>query len=467
MDALDSLRARAHEQLRANTRTGEREGRRYTFSVPSPAAYPFQWFWDSCFHAIAWAHFDVERAAEELRALLAWQRADGFIPHVIFWDRPRVLRKPWHYLESKDWLAFPWPPFERRPATTELIQPPVLAQAVERVFDAGGGEPFVREVLPALLRYQRWLLAARDPDDDGLISIVAPSESGLDFSPAYDAALGLARNPGGVPIAAAMRMATLRNKLRGWSSYRILHAPGAFAVEDVLVNSCLIAGLASTARLARVAGDDAAAAWAEQQAERSLASLLDRSYDAHEGTFWNLDGPYERPAMIHTIVSLMPLMLRMLPRAVADDLVKSELTRTDRFWPRYPVPSVSLHEPEFRASSRLRGRERIWRGGSWINTNWFLVHGLRQHGYSDEARENPRRKPRARRAPRLPRVLQPAQRRARRRVGLRVVDARHRHVIAYDTAARARRTARGSYTRAMTTIDPDTKLSITVVSDYI
>jgi hypothetical protein len=27
----------------------------------------------------------------------------------------------------------------------------------------------------------------------------------------------------------------------------------------------------------------------------------------------------------------------------------------------------------------------IWRGPSWINTNWFLSKALRQHGFSDLA----------------------------------------------------------------------------------
>jgi glycogen debranching enzyme len=384
MTRLESLRAAALEQLRANTRTADHEGRRFTFTVPSAASYPFQWFWDSCFHAIAWAHFDAERAAEELRGLLAWQRADGFIPHVVFWDRTQRVRA-WHVLESKDWLVFPWPPLRRRPHTTEAMQPPILAQAVERVVAAGGGEAFAREVVPAVLRYYRSLLAARDPDDDGLISIVAPSESGLDYSPAYDAALGLPRDPGGMRLAAAMRLTTLRNKTRGWSPQRILRTPGAFGVEDVLVNSCLIAGRDALAGLARVAGDEPGAAWAERQAERSLRSLLERSYDAGAAAFWNLDGADERPATVRTIGSLMPLMLRGLPPAVAGALVERQLTRADRFWTRYPVPSVALDEPEFRADSRIRGRERIWRGGSWINTNWFLVHGLRRHGFAAEA----------------------------------------------------------------------------------
>lgn len=380
------LRERARALLEANTRQGECGGRRYTYTVPSARSYPFQWFWDSCFHAIAWTYFDVERAAAELRSLLAWQRPDGFIPHVIFWDRRRAMQQTWHYLESAGWLAVPLLPVERgKPATSELMQPPVLAQAVERVFEAGAGESFLREVVPAVLRYHRWLLAMRDPDGDGLIAILAPSESGLDYSPAFDAALGLGRNPGPTRLATAMRLVTLRNKLTGWSSRRLAQGRAVFAVEDVLVNSCLISGLDATARLARLAGDEAGAAWAEAQAARSLGALLERSYDAEVGAFRNLDGPAETPAPVLTVGSLMPLMLGALPRAVVEALVARQLTRPDGFWARFPVPSVPLFEPEFRADSRPGGAERIWRGGTWINTNWLLARGLRLHGFDDEA----------------------------------------------------------------------------------
>jgi hypothetical protein len=382
---VDAVRRDARALLERNTRHGVRDGRPYVFTVPSVTSYPFQWFWDSCFHAIAWAHFDVHRAAEEIRALLAWQRPDGFIPHVIFWDREHAMRKPWHWLESRPWLAVPWLPVTLgKPGTSEMMQPPVLAQAVERTYDAGAGDEFLREAVPRVLHYHRWLLEARDPDGDGLISIIAPSESGLDFSPAYDAALGLPRDPGPRRLEAAMRLVTLRNKARGYRLERILHERG-FAVEDVLVNACMVQGLASLARLAGLTGDDAGRRWAEGHAGRSLAALLERSWDADQATFWNLDGAYERIGAVHTIEGLMPLMLRALPADVAEAVVEQHLLRPDRFWPRYPVPSVALCEREFRADSRPGGRERIWRGGTWVNTNWFLVHGLRQHGYREVA----------------------------------------------------------------------------------
>jgi hypothetical protein len=52
---LTPLDEAARELLLANTQTADLDGRRFRFSVPSLRAYPFQWFWDSCFHAVVWS----------------------------------------------------------------------------------------------------------------------------------------------------------------------------------------------------------------------------------------------------------------------------------------------------------------------------------------------------------------------------------------------------------------------------
>ncbi len=90
--SAEALLARAGELLAANTRHAFRDGRRYSFSIPSEERYHFQWFWDSCFHAIVWARLDVERACDELRGLIALQAPDGRIPHVVFWDDALVAQ---------------------------------------------------------------------------------------------------------------------------------------------------------------------------------------------------------------------------------------------------------------------------------------------------------------------------------------------------------------------------------------
>ena len=62
-------------------------GHDYDFVCPSTGTYPFQWFWDSCFHAIVLARYDMGRARSEIRSLLRNQPDDGFIGHVTFWQR--------------------------------------------------------------------------------------------------------------------------------------------------------------------------------------------------------------------------------------------------------------------------------------------------------------------------------------------------------------------------------------------
>jgi hypothetical protein len=100
----DLVRHRSETVLRQNWREGTRarDGIAYAYTCPSPGRYPWQWYWDSCFHAIAWRQFDRRRAERELRSLLAVQRPDGFIGHTIFWNAPlRGMRRLTYNVTSR------------------------------------------------------------------------------------------------------------------------------------------------------------------------------------------------------------------------------------------------------------------------------------------------------------------------------------------------------------------------------
>ena len=373
-----TLDERARDLLKANTQTGELDGRLYRFTVPSVRDYPFQWFWDSCFHAVVWSRFDPERAADELRGLFAVQEADGLIPHVVFWKGDLVSRLQWHHLESRTSGRVP---FHRTPHTTAQMQPPVLAQAVERIVDAGAAD-FLAEALAGLEGYYRYLAAFRDPDGDGLISIISQFESGLDFSPVYDESIGV-RRPTPAGLFARTRLPQLRNKLANYDVEAIFRR-NRHHVEDVLVNAVYGQGLRALARLAARAGHDATARWAARAAQRVTEALLERCWDERLGLFVNLAGPDERRSRVKTIHGLMPLVLPDLPPAIAVRLVE-HLDDPQTFGSPYPVPSVALDEPTFLRDHRLRGFRFIWRGPLSLNTNWFLIHGLRGHGFDDVA----------------------------------------------------------------------------------
>jgi len=363
-----ALEAAARKILLSNQRRGVADwnGKEYNFVCPSLVGYPFQWFWDSCFHAIALIHLDPEQAKAEMRTLMSAALPDGFIPHIIFWEmgkQPEFLR---HNIVG-----------QISPYYSSTMQPPIIAYAVERIYRATGDEAFRASALPVLTAYYRWLRRVRDPDGDGLIAVIQPEEAGTDCSPKYDDVLGLEELSNLGFITALKKIYAAYAPLRG-DDRRILDAD-IFHLEDVLVNSVYAMGLRSLARLLGTSPD---AAEFSREADKTRDALLSKCWDEEAGAFFDLSGVAEAPVKVVTISSLMPLVLEDLPRPIVERLVGQWVTAPRHFWTPYPLPSVPASSPKF-----LPGNPRgfIWRGPTWINTNWFLSHALWRHGYPDLA----------------------------------------------------------------------------------
>ena len=334
--------------LRQNWREGRqsRGGQAFAFTCPSPGRYPWQWYWDSCFHAIVWRHFDPARSRRELESLLAAQRPDGFIGHTIFWGEP--LRGSRRYLYN---VISPSDPM------TASIQPPLLAWA----WRIAVGDPAAE---PRIVRQHDWLAEHRTLDDDGLLWLVAPDESGLDDSNQFDAiwrhrAHGL---PGYLGLVR-------RNRRLGFDLRRIDAAGGPVCCEvftNVLYN------------LARLA-----------LGRPSLTpALIERCYDERAGLFL----PRSRPAPARppavTIAALAPLALPDLPEDIGRRLVEEHLLDPQRFWTPVAPPSVSLQEPSFTVSDLgLLHQRRYWRGPTWVNAAWMCWLGLVRLGYAQAAND--------------------------------------------------------------------------------
>src|SRR5207248_3397982 len=265
--------AEARRVLAGNRQQGVSEwgGRRYDFVCPSPRTYPFQWLWDSSFHAIALLCVDPELAKQELRCLLQGAQPDGFIPHMLLWEKkfhPNALAQ--YSIVLAD------------PFYTATVQPPVLARAIWRVYHATKDAAFLAEVLPPTLRCFRWLKAYRDPDDDHLIAIIQPDESGLDASPKYDVLMQLGDLP---PEQVLPKLR--ENMQRLFSAYKAhredpgrLLALDVFNWEDVMVNTIYADGLQCLGGLVREAGfPPAEAAEFERRARHVLGALEEKCWD--------------------------------------------------------------------------------------------------------------------------------------------------------------------------------------------
>jgi len=344
----ERVRSICEQTLGQNWREGVRgeDGTPFAYTCPSPGHYPWQWYWDSCFTAIAWRRLDAARSRRELESLLAAEREDGFIGHTIFWNTPLTGARRFTYNVTST-----------RARMTSTIQPPVLAWA----WRIAVGDP--REV-PAIVRHHEWLQTNRDLDGDGLIWILQPDESGLDASPQFDAVWG--REAHGLPGYVRL---VRRNRSHDFDLRRVADGGGQVCCE--VMTNVLLSLSRSALGLPSL-----------------TATMLERMYDKRSGLFWPLARPALRAKPSLTWSALSPLALPDLPAEIGHRLVGEHLLNPDQFWLPVPPPSVAASDPSFstRDHAPLRPK-RYWRGPSWINAAWLLWLGLVRLGYRREAEQ--------------------------------------------------------------------------------
>ena len=378
-ESAQNLIDKAKETLLGNLKTGYSQNfnTKYKYICPSKEHYSHQWFWDSSFHAIVLSHLDIDLAKNEIYSLLFAQQEDGFIPHIIYWDQHKYgsfLSNIGQRLESK---------FSLFPLNSQLIQPPLIAQAVEAIYKKDKDINFLHQVVPKLKAYYLWLSKKRDPDNDGLISIIASYESGLDQSPSYDKILGVS-GKSQLLGALAGRTVTLRHLTRNYNLEKIFEAD-YFNVEDVLVNSIYIKNLQVLAKLLHEIDNEESARSFHHMYIRSKDALIKKCYSKKDNFFYDLSSGNKIISRVKTIKGLFPIILD-LPKPIVKDVVKNHLLNGEEFSSVYPIPTVAMNEPSFSPSPlTVRNEPVIWRGPTWINTNWFLYNGLRKHGFYKEA----------------------------------------------------------------------------------
>lgn len=339
-----AVTAEAERVLCQNWQQGERDETHYAYTEPSPGRYPWQWYWDSCFAAIAWRRFDAGRSRAELESLLAVQRPNGFVGHTIFWrHRVSFIRLFFYNVASPSALH------------TETIQPPLLAWA----WRIAVGDPAAE---PRIGTHMDWLAANRDLEGDGLLWIIQPDESGLDASPKFEPVWGRRSNGRlGFPLLVA------RNRRLGFEARRVRERGGPVLCET-LVNTMWSLSLQAMGR------------------PSATPALVERLWDEPRGLFVDEAQPGGlRPEPV-TWASLAPLALPDLPEEIGRRLVEEHLLDSAGFLTPVAPPSVAASEPSYEPDGGHGPIRRYWRGPTWINSAWMVWLGMRRLGYEDEAR---------------------------------------------------------------------------------
>ena len=234
---VTTIAARIHSWLDRGFDSGplpDGGGGEYGYTQPSQWKYgASQWLWDSGAAAISNSWRNTSRAVLELSTLLRAQQADGRIAEETNWPDGDV---------------------------NHLTQMPVLPWTLRAIFERSGssnGTAVLRSLLPPLIRYWEWWRDTRDIDGRGLVTIMHPWESGIDISPAYDAAWHVAVAANSTPPAVAWleiypkleELELVYKDEFGWNQTAILQRQRAaepsalanwFMVQDVGVNTLCV-----------------------------------------------------------------------------------------------------------------------------------------------------------------------------------------------------------------------------------
>jgi hypothetical protein len=354
-------------------------GQHYCYIAPALKPYPFQWFWDTCFHVIMLARLgEHDLAKRNLRSLFAMQEENGFVGHMIFWKQVLPRRRSDVMQARPTWAAL-------RPHMSALIQPPFAAIALHTLWEECRDRVYLGEMYARVRRYHEWLAKSRDLDGEGLLTIISPFESGMDWKASYDPVIG---HRGRVTPQRLYTSALywrgiavdLANFLRGYD-LRAIRSRGKFLVKDAGFNAIYALDLECMEKLAPIAGDDPAP-FAKRR-RRVLQSMLDRMYDAEDAAFYDVREPGSQKLRILTPTIFFPLAIAEVEANIAVRLVQAHFSNEHEFKSPVPIPSVEMRDPAFFA----HGTPFIWRGPVWAVINWFLYHALKKRGFKDEAAE--------------------------------------------------------------------------------
>jgi glycogen debranching enzyme len=348
-----TLKERSFEVLQKNRRVTN--GHQYT--VPSPQSYPYQWLWDSCFHAIALSHFDTEDAKAELRSLLSRQFENGMVPHMIYWEKGTAIDIKWG-----------------KEGTSSITQPPMIAQAALQIYEKDGDKAFLKDIFPSLYHFYNYLLSERDPRRHHLAGILNPDESGEDNSPRFDTGLGLP------PQHTAKENFSHRLELVAKLQTCDFDAPfcmkNFFWIKDVPFNSIFVKNLRALAQIAEEIGYSEEALFFSEQALEVIRAMRDRMME--DGIFWSTNGDDYSKIRVKTWAMFTPLYAGILSREEAKKLVEGHLLNKAEFAAPFFVPSVSMDEKSYDPAG-------FWRGPVWLASNWFIFRGLLDYGLHAEA----------------------------------------------------------------------------------
>ena len=293
------------------------------WTTPDRVPHRHMWLWDSVFHAMAFLTYNEKMAENCINSVLSQMWEDGFMPHMM------------NPIDSSG-----------------VTQPQVLAWGTWEVYKKTKNRKFLEDNVKKLDKYLTWDMEHRDENKNGLLEwLTNPDyknspeatackcdESGIDNSPRFD----FDDDMDAIDFS-------------------------VWAARDALYLSYIYNELGDSANCQKWQG-------VYENLKKTVNELL---WDEETGAYYDrlFNGTLSK---VLTPTSFLPLFAGIPSKEQAEKMVKT-LTDENLLWTPLPLATVAKSHPTYSTD--------MWRGGVWLNLNYFIIVGLKKYGYDEVAEE--------------------------------------------------------------------------------
>jgi hypothetical protein len=332
------------EEVRASARAVlEENWRPEGYTVPNAEVYPFQWLWDSCFHAITWADLgEGDRARSELAHLFRTQNSEGFVPHVDYEYLPS------HHSE-----------FWKRDGQSSITQPPMFGHAIAELSRRSID---VDDLIAPATAGLNFLFDHR-ARVEGMIALCHPWESGGDDCPRWDHWC-----PGEWSKSAWY---DVKGELVSSVEYSKIGSPisnSSFVVASCGFNALVVF---NALELASVSGNTKLMERASE-----LGRRLAGRWNEQIGTWIDAGDSEFDSGRVRSLDALLPVLVESNDAVI--ERVFADLRADTAFGGLTGPAGVHRNEPSFAVRT-------YWRGPAWPQLTYLFWVAACRHGRNDDA----------------------------------------------------------------------------------
>lgn len=161
---------------------------------------------------------------------------------------------------------------------------------------------------------------------------------------------------------------------------------GSCFCEGTDLNCFLLRECKAMALIADIMGyeEDAANFVGKSKAFQEL--ILERFWCEEEGIFYDRDGRSGEFIRVKSSACFAPLWAGVPSKEQAERIVKEHLLNPLEFWRAFPISSYAATEPGYREERHPNDVGCNFRAHTWIQVNYYIMHGLLDYGYADIAK---------------------------------------------------------------------------------